>query len=100
MPPSPRHASSIQNLKSVADKIGWRVQYQDRVVDGRFQVRVVLTPPRTDSLELAWCESRETKREARHGAAELGLLYFDGQPLTLVLGARYERNESRMLWEG
>jgi hypothetical protein len=100
MPPSPRHASSIQNLKSVADKIGWRVQYQDRVVDGRFQVRVVLTPPRTDSLELAWCESRETKREARHGAAELGLLYFDGQPLTLVLGGRYERNESRMLWEG
>ena len=94
--PSPRHASSIQNLKSVADKICWRVQYQDRVIDGKFQVRVVLTPPRTDSVELAWCESRETKKEARHGAAELGLLYFDRQPLTLVLGAKYERNESRM----
>ena len=96
MPPSPKHASSIQNLKTVADKIGWRVQYQDRVVEGRFQVRVVLTPPRADTVELAWCEGRETKREARHGAAELGLLYFDDQPLTLVLGGRYERNESRM----
>jgi hypothetical protein len=80
----------------VADKISWRVQYQDRVIDGKFQVRVVLTPPRADSVELAWCESRETKKEARHGAAELGLLYFDRQPLTLVLGAKYERNESRM----
>ena len=94
--PSPRHASSTQNLKSVADKIRWKVQFQDRVVDGRFQVRVVLTPPKADTVELAWCESRETKKEARHGAAELGLLYFDGQPLTLVLGGRYERNESRM----
>ena len=96
MPPSPRHASSIQNLKTVADKISWRVQYQDRVIDGKFQVRVVLTPPRADSIELAWCESRETKKEARHCAAELGLLYFDVQPLTLVLGSKYERNESRM----
>jgi len=96
MPPSPRHASSVQNLKTVADKIGWRVQYQDRVADGRFQVRVVLTPARADTIELGWCESGGTKREARHGAAELGLLYFDGQPLTLVLGGRYERNESRM----
>ena len=96
MPSSPRYASSIQNLKTVADKISWKVQYQDRVVDGRFQVRVVLTPPKADTVELAWCESRETKKEARHGAAELGLLYFDGQPLTLVLGGRYERNESRM----
>jgi hypothetical protein len=96
MPPSPRHASSIQNLKTVTDKISWRVQYQDRVIDGKFQVRVVLTPPRADTIELAWCESRETKKEARHGAAELGLLYFDRQPLTLVLGAKYERNESRM----
>jgi hypothetical protein len=96
MPPSPRHASSIQNLKTVADKISWRVQYQDRVIDGKFQVRVVLTPPKADTIELAWCESRETKKEARHSAAELGLLYFDRQPLTLVLGAKYERNESRM----
>ena len=99
MPPSPRYATSIQNLKTVADKISWKVQYQDRVVDGRFQVRVVLTPPRTDSIELGWCESRETKREARHGAAEVGLAYFDGQPLTLVLGSKYERNDSRMLVE-
>jgi len=99
MPPSPRYATSIQNLKTVTDKISWRVQYQDRVVEGRFQVRVVLTPPRADTIELAWCESRETKREARYGAAELGLAYFDGQPLTLVLGSKYERNDSRMLVE-
>ena len=99
MPPSPRYSPSIQNLKSVADKISWKVQYQDRVVDGRFQVRVVLTPPKTDSIELEWCESRETKKEARHGAAELGLVFFDNQPLTLVLGSKYERNDSRMLVE-
>ena len=97
MPPSPRYATSIQNLKTVTDKISWKVQYQDRVVDGRFQVRVVLTPPRADTIELAWCESRETKKEARYGAAELGLVFFDNQPLTLVLGSKYERNDSRML---
>jgi hypothetical protein len=98
MPPSPRHVSSMPNLKTVADKISWRVQYQDRVVDGRFQVRVVLTPPKADTIELEWCEGAESKKEARQGAAELGLAYFDSQPLTLVLGARYERNDSRM-WE-
>jgi hypothetical protein len=97
MPPSPRHDSSIQNLKTVADKIRWRVQYQDRVVDGKFQVRVVLTPPKADTIELAWCESRETKKEARDAVAEVGLVYFDVQPLTLVLGSKYERNDSRML---
>jgi hypothetical protein len=69
------------------------------VVNGKFQVRVVLTPPKTDTIELAWCESMETKKEARHGAAELGLVFFDNQPLTLVLGSKYERNDSRMLVE-
>jgi hypothetical protein len=59
IPPSPKHVTSIQNLKTVTDKIGWRVQYQDRVVDGWFQVHV----------------------------PDQGLLYFDGQPLTLVLGS-------------
>jgi hypothetical protein len=96
MPSSPKYGSTIQNLKTVADKISWKVQYQDRVVDGKFQVRVVLTPPKTDSIELEWCESTETKKEARQAAAELGLVYFDNQPLTLVLGHKYERNDSRM----
>jgi hypothetical protein len=100
MPSSPKHASSIQNLKTVADKIMWKVQYQDRVVGKRYEVRVVLTPPGMDSVELEWCASADTKKEGRHAAAELGLAYFDRQPLTLVLGSRYERNESRMLWEG
>ena len=97
MPSSPKYGSSIQNLKTVADKIMWKVQYQDRVVEGKFQGRVVLTPPRSDSIELEWCESRDTKKEARHAAAEVGLVYFDNQPLTLVLGHKYERNDSRML---
>ena len=99
MPASPRYASSIQNLKTVTDKISWKVQYQDRVADGKFQVRVVLTPVKADTIELAWCGSRETKKEARHAAAELGLVYFDGQPLTLVLGSKYERNDNKMLVE-
>ena len=96
MPSSPKYGSAIQNLKTVADKIAWKVQYQDRVVDGKFQVRVVLTPPKTDSVELAWCEGGESKKEARQAAAELGLVYFDNQPLTLVLGHKYERNENLM----
>jgi hypothetical protein len=99
MPASPRYASSIQNLKTVTDKVSWKVQYQDRVADGKFQVRVVLTPPKTDSIELAWCQSKETKKEARHAAAELGLVFFDNQPLTLVLGSKYVRNDSKMMVE-
>ena len=97
MASSPKYGSSIQNLKTVTDKITWRVQYQDRVVDGKFQVRVVLTPPKADSIELAWSDSRETKKEARHAAAQVGLVYFENQPLTLVLGNKYERNDIRML---
>jgi len=96
MPSSPKYATSIQNLKTVADKIMWRVQYQDRVVGKRFEVRVVLTPPSGDSVELAWCASADTKKDGRHAAAAIGLAYFDQQPLTLVLGGRYERNETRM----
>jgi len=96
MPSSPKYGSAIQNLKTVADKISWKVQYQDRVVEGKFQVRVVLTPPKADTIELAWCEGGESKKESRQAAAELGLVYFDGQPLTLVLGHKYERNENLM----
>lgn len=96
MPSSPKYGTSIQNLKTVADKIMWKVQYQDRVVGKRFEVRVVLTPPGADSVELEWCASADTKKDGRHAAAELGLAYFDEQPLTLVLGGRYERNDTRM----
>jgi hypothetical protein len=96
MPSSPKYGTSIQNLKTVADKIMWRVQYQDRVVGKRFEVRVVLTPPGGDSVELAWCASADTKKDGRYAAAAIGLAYFDQQPLTLVLGGRYERNETRM----
>ena len=96
MQPSAKHATSIQNLKTVADKICWKVQYQDRVVETRFEVRVVLTPPGADSVELAWCASAATKKQGQHAAAEIGLAYFDRQPLTLVLGSKYERNDTRM----
>ena len=96
MPASPQYASSMQNLKSVADKIMWNVQYQDRVVEKRFEVRVVLTPPGSDSVELSWCASADTKKEGQHAAADIALQYFDRQPLTLVLGSKYERNETRM----
>ena len=96
MPAPPQYASSMQNLKTVAEKIKWKVQYQDRVAGKRFEARVVLTPPGADSVELAWCASAATKKDGQHAAAEIGLAYFDRQPLTLVLGGKYERNETRM----
>ena len=65
MPAPPAYASSMQNLKTVAEKIKWRVQYQERVAEQRFQARVVLTPPGADSVELAWCASADTKKRAR-----------------------------------
>ena len=96
MPAPPEYASSMQNLKTVAEKIKWKVQYQDRVAGKRFEARVVLTPPGADSVELAWCASADTKKEGQQAAAELGLQYFERQPLTLVLGGKYERNETKM----
>jgi hypothetical protein len=94
--PAPPYASSMQNLKTVAEKIKWKVQYQERVAEQRFQARVVLTPPGADSVELTWCASAATRKEGQQAAAELALLYFERQPLTLVLGGKYERNETRM----
>jgi len=95
MPAPPAYASSMQNVKTVAEKIKWKVQYQDRVSDKRFEARVVLTPPGADSVELAWCVA-DTKKEGQQAAAELALQYFERQPLTLVLGGKYERNETKM----
>ena len=96
MQTTPKYASSVQNLKTVADKIKWKVQYHERVAGKRFEARVVLTPPGADSVELAWCASADTKKEGQQAAAEIGLAYFERQPLTLVLGGKYERNETRM----
>jgi hypothetical protein len=96
MQATPKYASSVQNLKTVADKIKWKVQYHERVTGKRFEGRVVLTPPGADSVELAWCASADTKKEGQQAAAEIGLLFFERQPLTLVLGGKYERNETRM----
>jgi hypothetical protein len=87
---------SIQSLKTIADKLHWKMQYQDNVVDGSFVSRVTLTPKDADTITLEYCEAKETKQKARQAAAESGLAYFQQQPLTLLLGAKYIVSDVRM----
>lgn len=87
---------SIQSLKTITDKLHWRLQYQDSVVDGGVMSRVSLTPKDTNSITLEFCEAKETKQKARQAAAQTGLAYFQQQPLTLLLGAKYVSSDVRM----
>lgn len=87
---------SIQSLKTITDKLHWRLQYQDSVVDGCFVSRVSVTPKDANTITLEYCEAKETKLKARQAAAQMGLTYFQQQPLTLLLGAKYVANEVRM----
>jgi len=87
---------SIQNLKVLADKLHWKIQYHDNVVDGQFQSRVVMTPKDMDTITLQYSDAKDTKQKARQAAADIGLLYFQRQPLTLLLGTKYHVNDVRM----
>jgi hypothetical protein len=87
---------SIQSLKTITDKLHWKLQYQDSVVDGSFVSRVSVTPKDADTIALEPCEAKDTKQKARQAAAQMGLAYFQQQPLTLLLGAKYIANEVRM----
>jgi hypothetical protein len=87
---------TIQNLKTIIDKLHWKMQYQDSVVDGSFVSRVSITPKDMDTITLEYCEAKETKQKARQAAAETGLVYFQRQPLTLLLGSKYQANDIRM----
>jgi hypothetical protein len=87
---------SIQSLKTITDKLHWKLQYQDSVVDGFFVSRVCVTPKDANTITLECCEPKETKQKARQAAAQTGLAYFQQQPLTLLLGTKYTANEVRM----
>ena len=87
---------SIQNLKTITDKLHWKLQYQDSVVDGSFVSRVSVTPKDANTISLEYCEAKETKQKARQAAAQTALAYFQQQPLTLLLGAKYTANDVRM----
>lgn len=87
---------SIQSLKTITDKLHWKLQYQDSVVDGSFVSRVSVTPKDANTVTLDYCETKDTKQKARQAAAQIGLVYFQQQPLTLLLGARYMANDVRM----
>jgi hypothetical protein len=87
---------SIQSLKTITDKLHWKLQYQDSVVDGGVMSRVSLTPKDANSITLEYCEAKETKQKARQAAAQTGLAYFQQQPLTLLLGAKYIASDVRM----
>lgn len=86
----------VQNVKAVADKLRWKVEYREQVLDGRFQSMLALTPKWQDTIELPWSEGYATKSAARRAAALFGLKYFEQQPLTLVLGQRFHANHPRM----
>jgi len=83
---------NMSNLKTIADKVRWKVEYQDRVANGRFESRVALTPKWEHTIQLAWCEGRETEQEAHEAAAQIGLAHCERQPLTLLLGRMYPAN--------
>lgn len=87
---------TIQNLKTIIDKLHWKIQYQDSVVDGSFISRVSITPKDMDTITLDSCCPKDTKQKARQAAAEAGLVYFQQQPLTLLLGSKYHANDIRM----
>ena len=87
---------SIQSLKTITDKLHWKLQYQDSVVDGSFVSRVSVTPKDANTVTLDYCETKDTKQKARQAAAQIGLVYFQQQPMTLLLGARYMANDVRM----
>lgn len=87
---------SIQNLKVLSDKLHWRIQFHDNVVDGQFQSRVVMTPKDMDTITLQYSDAKDTKQKSRQAAADIGLLYFQRQPLTLLLGDKYHANDVRM----
>lgn len=93
---APAEDSHVQNVKAVADKVRWKVEYRDQVLDGRFHSMLALTPKWHDTIELAWSEGCSTKSAARRAAALVGLSYFQQQPLTLVLGQRFHANRPGM----
>lgn len=93
---APAEDMHVQNVKMVADKMRWKVEYRDQVLDGRFQSMLTLTPKWQDTIELAWSEGYGTKSAARRAAALIGLKYFEQQPLTLVLGQRFHANREIM----
>ena len=93
---APAEESHVQNVKTVADKMRWKVEYRDQVADGRFQSMLALTPKWQDTIELAWSEGHATKSAARRAAAQIGLAYFEQQPLTLLLGQRFHANRPSM----
>ena len=87
---------TIQSLKTITDKLHWKIQYQDNVLEGSFVSRVAITPKDADTITLEYCEAKESKQKARQAAAEAGLAYFQQQPLTLLLGAKYMASDVRM----
>jgi len=87
---------SIQNLKIITDKLRWKMQYQDSVVDGSFVSRVSVTPKDANTITLDYCEVKDTKQKARQAAAQAALSYFQQQPLTLLLGCKHTVNDVRM----
>ena len=49
-----------------------------------------------DTITLEYSDVKDTKQKSRQAAAEIGLLYFQRQPLTLLLGHKYHANDIRM----
>lgn len=93
---TPEEDSHMMNAKTIADKIRWKLEYRDRVVDGRFSSMVALKPKWQDTIELAWSDGHTTKTAGRRAAARICLEYFERQPLTLLLGHQYQASRASM----
>jgi hypothetical protein len=86
----PRAASALQeskkqDFKTLVDKLGWKIRYEDQPQGGGFRARVVLTKLEGDTVELEWSETNQNKKDSQQAAAEIGLAYCEEQPMALLL---------------
>ena len=77
--------SKKQDFKTLADKLGWKIWYEDQPQGGGFRARVVLTKLEGDTVEHEWSEAKQNTKKAQQAAAEIGLEYCEEQPMALLL---------------
>jgi len=54
-----RQESKKQGLKTLVDKLRWKIKYEDLAQGEGFRSRVVLTKPEGDTVELEWSEAKQ-----------------------------------------
>jgi hypothetical protein len=54
-----RQESKKQGLKTLVDKLRWKIKYEDLAQGEGFRSRIVLTKPEGDTVELEWSEAKQ-----------------------------------------